>query len=113
MGILKIIAAIIVFSYPLAIMLITTRFVVYIIAVIILVFGIYGIMTGIRLRKEIKAEWSMLVGGILAVIISLVLFINPVQTAVAFLTLLGVLAIIGGIIQIWVSYIIREIGVRS
>jgi uncharacterized membrane protein HdeD (DUF308 family) len=113
MGILEILAGIIVFAHPLASAIVTGSFLVYLIAFMAILFGIFGIVTGIQVRKEVKGEWAMIVGGVLAVIFGLILITNPQASVSVYLTLMGILAVIGGIIEIIASLMLRKVGKKG
>ena len=113
MGLLEILAGIIVFGRPIASAILTVGFLVYFIAFIAMFFGFMGIITGIRVRKEIKGEWSMIVGGLLAVIFGFLLLINPQASAVAFIITLGCFAVVGGIFQIFFACKLRKVGKKG
>ena len=52
----------------------------------------------------------MIAGGFLAVIVGLILIMDPLGTAKAYLMVLGGLSLLGGIIQIVAAFQIRKIG---
>lgn len=113
MGALEILAGIIVFGHPLASTILTAGFLVYWVAFMAILFGIFGIITGIQVRKEVKGECAMIVGGVLAIIFGLILIMNPKASVVVYLTIMGVVAVIGGIIQIFASFKLRKIGKKG
>lgn len=113
MGALEILAGIIVFGHPLASTILTTGFLVYCVAFVAILFGIFGIVTGVKVRKEVKGEWAMIIGGVLAIIFGLILIVNPTASVVVYLTIMGVLAVIGGIINIFASFKLRKIGEKG
>lgn len=110
MGVLEILAALVVFSQPLVSTILTANFLVYYVAFMAIVLGVFGIITGIKVRKEIQGEWAMIVGGVLAIIFGIILLINPSASAVIYLQVMGVCAIVAGIAQIITSFSIRKIG---
>ncbi len=113
MGVLEILFGIIVFGHPLAGMTLTVSILVYWFAIIAIIFGILGIITGIKVRKQAKGEWGMTVGGILAIIFGLILIIDPVASVVFFLTIIGVLAVIGSVVEVIISLKLRSIGKKG
>ncbi len=110
MGVLEILTGIIVFANPLFSTIVTASVLVYSVAFMAMMFGILGIITGIRVRKEIKGEWAMITGGVLAIIFSVILIMNPMASMSVYLIVMGVMALIGGLIQIFASFQIRQIG---
>jgi uncharacterized membrane protein HdeD (DUF308 family) len=75
-----------------------------------LLHGISGIMQGIRLRKEIDNEWSMILGGLISAIFGVLLLISPKISAAGLLFTAGIVGIVGGISLIFLSFRIREFG---
>ncbi len=77
-------------------------------AVILLVFiGIWALLTGIleiaaavQLRRQIKGEWMLGITGVLSILIGLVFLISPGAGAVAFVWLIGIYAILFGILLV-------------
>lgn len=110
MGVLEILTGIIVFANPLFSTIITAGALVYFVAFFALFFGVLGIVTGIRVRKEIKGEWSMIAGGVLAILFGAMLIVNPMASVAVYLIVMGVMALMGGFIQIFASFQIRKFG---
>jgi uncharacterized membrane protein HdeD (DUF308 family) len=108
-GIMSMLAGLIIFGRPLAATLFTEVLVIYIIAAIALFFGISGIITGIRLRKDIGNEWSMVLSGVLATLLGILLLISPVFTATILIVTIGILAILFGIGIIVLAFRIRSV----
>jgi len=108
-GIISALAGLIVFVQPAVSTVIGMTFLIYLVAFMILASGIWSIITGIRLRKAIKNEWSMILGGVLYVIFGLLLLGNPVMSDMMIVWLFGLFALIGGIILIFSSLKIRKI----
>ncbi len=110
MGALEILTGIIVFTNPLVSAIVTASVLVYSVAFMAILFGVLGIVTGIQVRKEIKGEWAMIAGGVLAIIFSVILIMNPMASMSVYLIVMGVMALMGGLIQIFASFQIRKIG---
>jgi uncharacterized membrane protein HdeD (DUF308 family) len=110
MGVLEILTGIIVFANPLFSTVITTSVPVYSVAFMALFFGILGIVTGIKVRKEVKGEWAMIAGGVLSIIFGAILIMHPGASFMVYIIVMGVLAIVGGIVQVFASFQIRKIG---
>lgn len=110
MGALEILTGIVIFAHPLASTLFTASFLAYMVAFSAILFGILGIITGIQVRKEVKGEWAMIAGGVLAIIVGILLIIKPTESATIYLIIMGVMAIIGGLVQIFASFQIRRVG---
>ena len=110
MGALEILTGIIVFTNPLVSTIVTASVLVYCVAFMAILFGVLGVVTGIQVRKEIKGEWAMIAGGVLAIIFSVILIMNPMASMSVYLIVMGVMALMGGLIQIFASFQIRKIG---
>jgi uncharacterized membrane protein HdeD (DUF308 family) len=108
-GTLGILAGLVVFSRPLAIAMLTQVFLVYFLGIMALVSGISGIVTGIRVRKEVSGEWSMILGGLLWTLFGLLLLGSPLYSALVLIYILAALAVVGGIWVIMVAFGIRKL----
>ena len=108
-GIISILAGIIVFTQPYVSAVIGATFVIYLVAIMVLASGLWSIITGIRLRKQISNEWSMILGGVLSAIFALLLMSNPLMSAMTLVWLMGAIALIGGIVLIAISFRIRKL----
>jgi len=75
-------------------------------AVVLLIFiAVWAILTGIleigaalQLRKQFKGEWALLLTGILSILIGLILMINPGAGVLAVVWLIGIYAILFGVL---------------
>src|SRR6266481_1699341 len=65
--------------------------------------GLLQIVGAIRLRKEIENEWLLIASGVLSVIFGLILVVQPGTGALALLYVIGIYAILFGILEIWLS----------
>jgi uncharacterized membrane protein HdeD (DUF308 family) len=70
--------------------------------------GLLQIVGAIRLRKEIENEWLLIAGGVLSVIFGLILVVQPGTGALALLYVIGIYAILYGILEIWLSLRLRS-----
>ena len=109
-AIISILAGLFVFLQPLAGAVVGMTFLIYLVAIMILISGVWSILTGIRLRRQIKNEWSMILGGFLYVIFALLLLGNPILSGMIIVWLVGLFALIGGISLIVFSFRLRHIG---
>lgn len=86
-------------------------FIVFFVAFAAIFSGISSIINGIRLRKEIDNESSMIFGGIFALIIGILLMIVPPGATVAwFVIMIGIFAVIGGVMLMAEAFKIRKVG---
>ena len=110
MGLLEIVTGAFVFAHPLAGAVITVKVLAYLVAFMAISFGALGIYTGLQVRKELNGEWAMIVGGCLALIVGLILIMDPLGTMKVYVMVLGGLSLLGGVIQIFAAFQIRRIG---
>jgi uncharacterized membrane protein HdeD (DUF308 family) len=107
-GILGIVAGIFTFVYP----GITAIALLYLIAVWAIVRGIFEIVTAIQLRKEISNEWTLILGGIISIVFGLVLAARPGVGALAMVWVVGVYALVFGLITIVLAFRVRGLAQR-
>lgn len=107
-GILGVIAGIIVLSQPVLSTIITSTFIIWFLGIAAIIYGISAIVTGIRVRKEMKGEWSMILGGLLSIIFGIILLSSPFVSALTIIKIMGVVALIGGITIIIVAFSVRK-----
>jgi uncharacterized membrane protein HdeD (DUF308 family) len=102
-GVLGVIVGICTFIFP----GITAIALLYLIAAWAIVRGIFEIMTAIQLRKEIRNEWALVIGGIISIIFGAVLFANPAAGALAMVWVIGAYALIFGLMMIVLAFRLR------
>ncbi len=93
-GIAGLVAGVITLIWP----AITAVALLAIIAFWALVTGILEIVGAIRLRREMRGEWLLILSGILSLVFAFLLFSNPAAGALAIVWLIGVYAIVFGIL---------------
>ncbi len=91
-GIVGIIAAVVTFAWP----AITGLALVFIVAAWAIVTGIFEIVAAVRLRKYIKGEWLLVLGGVASVVFGILLTMSPLLGALVLAIWLGVYALIFG-----------------
>ena len=69
--------------------------------------GVLQIVGAIRLRKEIDNEWLLIASGVVSVIFGLILVVQPGTGALALLYVIGIYAILYGILLVWLSLRLR------
>jgi uncharacterized membrane protein HdeD (DUF308 family) len=70
----------------------------------LVVTGLFQIVAGIRLRKEITGELWLILGGVLSVALGLYLMANPAAGALAVLWMIAFYALMAGILMIIVAF---------
>ena len=108
-GIISALAGVIVFTQPYISAVIGVTFMIYVVAIMVFFSGMWSIITGIRVRKQISNEWSMIMGGVLSVLFAILLMSNPLMSAMTLVWLMGVIALVGGIVLIVISFRIRKL----
>lgn len=109
-GIFSILASIVIISRPLASSILTVTFLAYFIAFWAMFFGILSIVTGIRLRKEISNEWSMVLNGLLSTLFGVVLLTSPIMSAMVMVWIVAIFSVVNGIVLIVLSFRVKKLG---
>ncbi len=78
----------------------------YLVAIWLIVAGFFGLVSAIL--RTTGPEWLSVIGGILSIIIGVIFLLHPTSSILSIVWLLGVFALVYGIIQI-----IRAIQLRS
>lgn len=73
-----------------------------------IVSGVARIATGVALRKELKGEGWMILGGALSVVFGLILFAQPDLSLGTLMSLAGIFALIAGIFLLFVGFKLRK-----
>ena len=107
-GILGVIVGVYTFLYP----GVTAIVLLYFIAAWAFVRGIFEIVTAIQLRKEISYEWALIVSGLISIIFGLVLLSNPGAGALAMVVVIGVFALMFGVMMIVLAFRVRGLPKR-
>jgi uncharacterized membrane protein HdeD (DUF308 family) len=81
----------------------------FLIAAWMIVIGVLEIASAIRLRQVIANEWFLIASGLLSVLLGLVFMIFPGSGAVALVTVIGIYAILFGILLIVFSFRVRSL----
>ncbi len=86
---------------------ITAIALLYLVAAWALVTGISEIATGIRLRKEIRGEWALILGGVLSIVFGLLLAVLPAVGILSLIWLVGIYAVVFGVLLLITSFQVR------
>ncbi len=79
----------------------------YVIAAWAILTGILEILLAIWLRREIRGEWAMVLGGVFSVILGVILAILPGAGLLSLVWLIGAYAIVFGISLIVLAFRVR------
>jgi uncharacterized membrane protein HdeD (DUF308 family) len=105
-GIFGVLAGLITFFWP----GITALGLLIVISAWAIVNGIMEIYYAIKLRKEIKGEWLLILAGILSVIFGGLLLINPLAGALVLILWIASFAIVFGILLIILAFKMKRLG---
>jgi uncharacterized membrane protein HdeD (DUF308 family) len=102
-GIAGIIIGVMTFAWP----ALTGLVLAYFIAAWALITGLLKVFGAIKLRKEIEGEWLLIVAGIISVIFGIFVFARPLAGALAITWVIGIYAMLLGILAIILSFRVR------
>ncbi|HEX6542459.1 MAG TPA: HdeD family acid-resistance protein [Ktedonobacterales bacterium] len=108
-GIAGIVIGILTFLWPGTTALVLLLF----IAAWAIITGITEIVQAIQLRRVINNEWLLIIGGILSVIFGILLLFFPAAGALALVWLIGIYAILFGIVLLVLAWRLRGMTQRS
>jgi len=91
---------------------ITALALLFYIAIWAIATGVLEIVAAIRVRKEIRGEWLLILGGLLSVAFGVLLMAQPGAGALALLWLIATYAIIFGILLVILAFKARTFGKR-
>jgi uncharacterized membrane protein HdeD (DUF308 family) len=83
---------------------ITALVLLFVIATWSILMGIFEIVAGIRLRKDISGEWMLVLSGVVSVIFGAFLFLRPGAGALAVIWLIGIYAVVTGFMLLGLSF---------
>lgn len=109
-GIVSILAGVIVFVFPILSAAVSLVFAVTLVSVMAFLSGIFSIADGIRLRKVISNEWSLIIGGAIMIVLAALAFLFPFIATAVLVWAIGIAAIAGGIVLIVLSFRMRKTG---
>ena len=72
--------------------------------------GVLEIVAAIRLRKEMRNEWLLIVGGIVSVALGILLMARPGAGVITLVWLIGSYAVIFGLLLVILSFNVRSFG---
>jgi uncharacterized membrane protein HdeD (DUF308 family) len=74
-----------------------------------LMIGASEIALGIKLRKEIKGEWFLILMGLASIVFAVLLLWNPVAGAAAVIWLIAWYAVVLGVLSIFFGFKLRSL----
>lgn len=66
--------------------------------------GVIDVVMGVMLRKEIKGEWLLIVGGLISIAFGCFIFAKPASGALVLLWLIAIYSMIVGVILLGVAF---------
>ena len=102
-GLASVIAGVIAFAIP----AVAALALLYLVSAWAILTGIIRISAAIRLRKEIKGEWLLILNGILSVIFGVIIVLFPGAGILTLVWLMGVYAIIFGVVLVALGFRLR------
>ena len=91
----------------------TTLVLLWLIAVWAIVTGVLEIAAAIWLRREITNEWWLALGGVLSIVFGVLMAVWPASGALALITLIGIYAIVFGVVLVVLGLRVRSHGVSA
>jgi len=89
---------------------ITALALLFYIAVWAITTGVLEIVAAIHLRKEIKGEWLLVLGGLASVVFGCLLLVQPGVGALALLWLIATYAVVFGVLLVMLAFKMRAFG---
>jgi uncharacterized membrane protein HdeD (DUF308 family) len=107
-GVVSVLAGLAAFLWP----GLTALVLLYIIAFWAIFTGVLEIVGAVRLRRVIRNEWALILGGALSILFGIVLVAAPGAGALAVLWLIGVYAIVFGVTLLALAWRLRSFAER-
>jgi uncharacterized membrane protein HdeD (DUF308 family) len=108
-GLIGIAAGVVTFLWP----GITALSLLMVIAAWALMTGIFEIVAAVRLRKEIKGEWLLVLSGVLSVAFGVLMVVSPGAGALAMLAFIAAYAIAFGVLLIVLGFRLKSYAARK
>ena len=91
---------------------ITALALLWVIAVWAVLTGVLEILAAVRLRRVLDNEWLLVVAGVLSIVFGLILMIWPESGAIGLVWLIGIYAIVFGVVLLGLALRLRGLGRR-
>lgn len=87
----------------------TASVLVLLLAAWLIVAGLYRIVFAIRVRREIRGEWLLILSGVLAIVLGALLVANPLAGVAVTTLWIGIGSLIYGVLQVVVAFRLRRL----
>jgi uncharacterized membrane protein HdeD (DUF308 family) len=82
---------------------------VLLLAIWLILAGVYRIVFAIRVRRQIEGEWLLIVSGVLAIVLGVMMFGNPLGGVAVTTLWIGIGSLIYGVLQVVVAFRLRKL----
>lgn len=89
--------------------LVTAKVLVLLLAIWLILAGVYRIVFAIRVRRQIEGEWLLIVSGLLAIVLGVMMFGNPLGGVAVTTLWIGIGSLIYGVLQVVVAFRLRKL----
>lgn len=89
--------------------LVTAKVLVLLLAIWLILAGVYRIVFAIRVRRQIEGEWLLVVSGLLAIVLGVMMFGNPIGGVAVTTLWIGIGSLIYGVLQVAVAFRLRKL----
>jgi len=96
-------------AYALAVPPLSMIALVYVIAFFAMANGLTSLYLGWKVRKEITTEWILYLSGALSVLFALLVLFQPAVGGIAIAYVIGVWAVIVGLLRIYFAFFVRSL----
>lgn len=108
-GVLGVLIGLFVLAHPVLIGVVAVLSLVIVLAIQSIVGGVLEIIAAVRERKEIEGEWWFILSGLLSIVFGGVLLSQPLLASALLVQILGVVAIVLGIVLIVGSFRLKNL----
>src|SRR5882672_1768478 len=88
---------------------VTALVLLFYIAIWAIATGVLQIVIAIRLRKEVRGEWLLVLGGLASVLFGVLLVVQPAAGALAVLWLIATYAVVFGVLLVLLGFKMRSL----
>jgi len=82
---------------------------VYLVALQAILFGVFAIMLGYKVRAATEREWILYTMGGLSVAFGLLVFVNPVAGGLSVVWIIASWAIVTGLLKVWFAFKVKNL----